>query len=56
MSDREWIDFVSYWPGMKLFVKRAYRDEVMIRKMGERVKTFYEILDERMNRVLGIAA
>jgi hypothetical protein len=56
VSDREWIDFVSYWPGMKLFVKRAYRDEVMIRKMSERVKTFYEILDERMNRVLGIAA
>jgi predicted phage-related endonuclease len=56
VSDREWIDFVSYWPGMKLFVKRACRDEVMIRKMSERVKTFYEILDERMNRVLGIAA
>lgn len=29
---------------------------MMIRKMSERVKTFYEILDERMNRVLGIAA
>lgn len=56
VAEREWIDFVSYWPGMKLFVKRAYRDEVMIRKMSERVKTFYEILDERMNKVLGIAA
>jgi hypothetical protein len=33
-----------------------YRDEVMIRKLSERVKTFYEILDERMNKVLGIAA
>lgn len=41
---------------MPLFVKRMYRDEVMIRKIAERVKTFYEILDERMNRVLGIAA
>jgi len=55
-AEREWIDFVSYWPGMPLFVKRMYRDEVMIRKIAERVKTFYEILDERMNRVLGIAA
>lgn len=55
-SEREWIDFISYWPGMPLFVKRMYRDEVMIRKIAERVKTFYEILDERMNRVLGIAA
>lgn len=56
VSEREWIDFVCYWPGMPLFIKRAYRDEVMIRKLSERVKTFYEILDERMNRVLGIAA
>jgi hypothetical protein len=55
-SEREWIDFISYWPGMPLFVKRMYRDEVMIRKISERVKTFYEILDERMNKVLGIAA
>jgi hypothetical protein len=55
-SEREWIDFISYWPGMPLFVKRMYRDEVMIRKIAERVKTFYEILDDRMNRVLGIAA
>lgn len=56
ISEREWIDFISYWPGMPLFVKRMYRDEVMIRRIAERVKTFYEILDERMNRVLGIAA
>ena len=56
VSEREWIDFVSYWPGMPLFIKRAYRDEAMIRKLSERVKVFYEILDERMNKVLGIAA
>ena len=56
VSDREWLDFISYWPGMPLFVKRVYRDEVMIRKLTERVKTFYEILDERMNKVLGAAA
>lgn len=54
ISDREWIDFISYWPGMPLFVKRLHRDEAMIRKMAERVKTFYEILEDRMNRVLGI--
>jgi hypothetical protein len=56
ISEREWIDFVCYWPGMPLFIKRAYRDEAMIRKLSERVKTFYEILDDRMNQVLGIAA
>lgn len=56
VSEREWIDFVSYWPGMPLFVKRAHRDEAMIRKIAERVKTFYELLEERMERVMGIAA
>lgn len=53
-SDREWIDFISYWPGMPLFVKRAYRDEALIRKIAERVSSFYEIMDERMNKVLGV--
>jgi len=56
VSEREWIDFVSYWPGMPLFIKRAYRDEILIRKLTERVSTFYELLDERMDRVMGIAA
>ena len=56
VSEREWIDFISYWPGMPMFVKRAYRDEAMIRKIAERVKTFHELLEDRMHRVLGIAA
>lgn len=56
LAEREWIDFVSYWPGMPLFVKRSYRDEALIRKLAERVKTFNELLEERMHRVLGIAA
>lgn len=56
VSDREWIDFISYWPGMPLFIKRMYRDEAMIRTISERVKTFYELLDERMERVMGVAA
>lgn len=54
LSDREWIDFVSYCPGMPLFIKRMHRDEAMIRKMAQRTATFYEILEDRMNRVLGI--
>ena len=56
LAEREWIDFVSYWPGMPLFVKRAYRDEELIKKLAERVKTFNELLEDRMHRVLGIAA
>lgn len=56
VSEREWIDFISYWPGMPLFIKRMYRDEAMIRQIDERVKTFYELMDEREAKVMGVAA
>lgn len=52
VSDREWIDFISYWPGMPLFVKRAYRDEAMIRTIAERVEAFYEEMEDRMAMVM----
>ncbi|MGM8850015.1 lambda exonuclease family protein [Salinicola halophyticus] len=52
VSEREWIDFVSYWPGMPLFVKRAYRDEALIQTIAERVKAFHEELEQRMNMVM----
>ncbi|HFH3434083.1 TPA: exonuclease, partial [Pseudomonas aeruginosa] len=31
---------------------RAYRDEEYICKLADRVKTFYEIMEARMERVL----
>ncbi|HCF1277422.1 TPA: exonuclease, partial [Pseudomonas aeruginosa] len=56
VSEREWIDFLGYWPGMPLCMVRVHRDEAYIRKLSERVKTFYELLEERMEKVLGVAA
>ncbi|WP_432415353.1 lambda exonuclease family protein [Chromohalobacter israelensis] len=52
VSEREWIDFVSYWPGMPLFVKRIYRDDAMIRTIAERVESFHEELERRMALVM----
>ena len=52
VSEREWIDFVSYWPGMPLFVKRAYRDEALIHTIAERVEAFYEELERRMAQMM----
>lgn len=52
VAEREWLDFVSYWPGMPLFVKRAYRDEKMISLIEQRVEAFYQELETRMSRVL----
>lgn len=54
ISEREWLDFISYCPGMPLFVKRVYRDEALISQYRERVAIFYEELDIRMQKVLGI--
>lgn len=52
VSEREWIDFVSYWPGLPLFIKRIYRDDILIRTIAERVEAFYEELERRMARVM----
>ena len=51
-AEREWLDFVSYCEGMPLFINRVYRDESKIRRIAERVKTFYELLGQRMETVI----
>jgi hypothetical protein len=46
ISGRQWVDFVSYWPGLPLFVKRLYRDEMYIAKLRESVDSFNNELRE----------
>lgn len=55
ISERDHIDFASFWPGMPLFHKRAGRDEVMIRKLAERAKTFYEVMEERTQQIIDLS-
>lgn len=55
ISERDHIDFASFWPGMPLFHKRAGRDEVMISKLAERVATFYELMEERTQQIIDLA-
>lgn len=52
VSEREWLDFISYWPGMPLFVKRVNRDESMIDSIAEAVEQFYSDLETTMNRIM----
>jgi hypothetical protein len=40
IAQREWVDFVSYWPGLPLFVKRVHRDEAYIKILDTAVSTF----------------
>lgn len=45
VCEREWVDFVSYWPRMPLFVKRVYRDEVYIKGLADDVDLFLREMD-----------
>jgi len=50
VADREWCNFVSYWPGMKTFIKRVYRDPKMIAEIRVAVDAFIEELHETMEQ------
>jgi hypothetical protein len=44
VTEREWVDFVAYWPRLPLFVKRVYRDEKYIAHLSEAIDRFNEEL------------
>lgn len=45
VANRDWCDFVSYWPKMPLFYVRVYRDEPFIETMAQSVADFTGELD-----------
>ncbi len=51
VAEREWWDFVAYWPKLPLFVKRVYRDESYINKLAEAVDQFNGELDALVSRI-----
>jgi hypothetical protein len=51
VAEREWIDIAVYWPGLPLFVKRAYRDEPYLKDLATAVDQFNEELDTVVQRV-----
>lgn len=51
VAEREWIDFVSFWPALPLFVARAYRDEEYIAKLASAVDEFNDELAQTVDRV-----
>ena len=46
VTDREFCDFVSYWPKLPLFVKRVYRDDASIKRIADGVRQFVEEMHE----------
>lgn len=55
VAEREWIDFVSYWPKMPLFVCRVTRDEEYIADLSDAVDAFNEELAQLVERVRAYA-
>lgn len=51
VAEREWLDFVSYWPGLPLFVKKVYRDETYIKRLGTELALFREELSAIVKRI-----
>jgi hypothetical protein len=51
VAEREWADFVSYWPGLPLFVKRVYRDEEYIKTLSQEVDRFLSDLHDMMETI-----
>lgn len=51
VSARQWLDFVSYSPGLPLFVKRVYRDEKYIATLAVEVDQFLAELAELQKQV-----
>lgn len=51
IAEREWVDFVSYWPGLPLFAKRVFRDEDYIKRLAEAVRAFNAEMEETIGKV-----
>jgi hypothetical protein len=51
IAEREWVDFVSYWPGLPLFAKRVFRDEDYIKRLAEAVRVFNTEMEETIAKV-----
>ena len=51
VAEREWCDFVSYWPKLPLFIKRIYRDQKYIDTLKSEVDRFNEEMSELKQRI-----
>lgn len=51
IAERPWVDFVSYWPGLPLFVKRVFRDEAYIARLKVEVAAFNTEKAELIGRI-----
>lgn len=51
VAERQWCDFVSFWPGLPLFVKRVELDEEYTKNLRAEVFRFRQEMDELERKV-----
>lgn len=51
IAEREWCDFVSYWPGLPMFIKRVYRDQKLCDKIRLAINEFNNELNEIIEKI-----
>jgi len=51
ISEREWWDFVSYWPKLPVLQVRVYRDEEYIKTMSDEIDRFNDELAALVERI-----
>lgn len=51
VSEREWLDFHSYWRGLPPFILRVYRDETYIAELSEGVEAFLGDLNDLVEKL-----
>lgn len=51
ISEREWWDFVSYWPRLPMLCVRVYRDEEYIKNMSDEIDRFNDELAALVERI-----
>jgi putative phage-type endonuclease len=51
VTGRKWVDFISYYPGLKPLIIRVKRDEEFITKLVRRLNDFCDELDQVTKRI-----
>jgi len=51
ISEREFWDFVSYWPKLPMLTVRVYRDEAFIKEMSDEIDRFNDELAALVERI-----
>lgn len=51
LAEREWWDFVSYWPRLPVLTVRVYRDEEYIKTLSDEIDRFNDELAALVERI-----